>query len=64
MAVQKRRQSRARHNTRRNQVMAKTASGFTACPNCGEAKLPHRICPSCGFYKGREIEAKGDEESA
>ena len=25
------------------------------CPNCGELKLPHHICPACGFYDGREI---------
>ncbi|MGC8764654.1 MAG: 50S ribosomal protein L32 [Brevinematia bacterium] len=25
------------------------------CPNCGALKLPHRICPECGYYKGRQI---------
>ena len=25
------------------------------CPQCGEVKLPHTICPSCGYYKGREV---------
>lgn len=25
------------------------------CDNCGERKLPHRVCPHCGQYKGREI---------
>ncbi len=22
--------------------------------DCGEPSLPHRICPSCGTYKGRQ----------
>jgi large subunit ribosomal protein L32 len=25
------------------------------CPNCHEKKLPHRACPKCGYYKGREV---------
>ncbi|MBC7912401.1 MAG: 50S ribosomal protein L32, partial [Pyrinomonadaceae bacterium] len=25
------------------------------CPNCQEPRMPHRVCPKCGFYKGREI---------
>lgn len=26
---------------------------LSVCPNCHETKLPHRVCPHCGFYKGR-----------
>ena len=25
-----------------------------SCPNCGEAKLPHRVCGNCGYYAGRQ----------
>lgn len=25
------------------------------CDNCGELKLPHTVCPSCGYYKGRQV---------
>jgi large subunit ribosomal protein L32 len=25
------------------------------CPQCNEPKLPHRVCPTCGHYNGREI---------
>lgn len=25
------------------------------CTNCGEKHLPHRVCPYCGHYAGREI---------
>ncbi len=27
------------------------------CPNCQERMMPHRVCPSCGHYKGREVVA-------
>ena len=23
------------------------------CPHCHEMKLPHRVCPNCGYYQGR-----------
>lgn len=29
--------------------------GFSLCPNCGQAKLPHRICGNCGYYGGKEV---------
>ncbi|HJQ70452.1 MAG TPA: 50S ribosomal protein L32 [Blastocatellia bacterium] len=32
------------------------------CPNCGEPRPPHRVCPKCGFYRGRvAIEPKAEE---
>jgi len=30
-------------------------TGLSECPNCHEPKLPHRACPHCGMYKGREV---------
>ena len=32
-----------------------SAPNLALCSRCGEAKLPHRVCPSCGYYKNREI---------
>lgn len=25
------------------------------CDHCGADKLPHRVCPSCGHYRGRQV---------
>ncbi|MGH9720544.1 MAG: 50S ribosomal protein L32 [Bryobacteraceae bacterium] len=50
----KRRHSNARRGKRRaHDSLKKTA--LAECPNCHEPKLPHRVCPSCGQYKGREV---------
>lgn len=67
MAVQKRRQSSARRDSRRAQWMAsvKTAT-VGSCPNCGVPKAPHRVCLKCGWYNGKKVvdvptEAEGKE---
>jgi len=60
MAVPKRRQSVTRRNTRRAHD-AMSPITVDACPKCGEAKQPHRACPSCGTYKGREVVVKKEE---
>ena len=31
------------------------APGLSVCPNCHESKLPHRVCPRCGYYKGKPV---------
>jgi large subunit ribosomal protein L32 len=48
----KRRHSKARRDKRRAHDALPTMS---TCPNCGEVKLPHRACPSCGQYRGRQV---------
>ena len=25
------------------------------CPHCGKLMLPHRVCPHCGYYKGKQV---------
>jgi large subunit ribosomal protein L32 len=25
------------------------------CPNCGEPRLPHRVCMKCGYYRDRVV---------
>lgn len=50
----KRRHSKQRTRTRRAHDFLESKS-LSTCPQCHEAKMPHRVCPKCGFYKGREV---------
>ena len=54
MPVPKRKTSQRKRDTRRAQqkLRVETAS---VCPRCKSPKLPHRACPTCGTYKGREV---------
>ena len=54
MANPVKRHSRTRRNMRRAHDFL-TAPTTTVCPQCKEPKLPHRVCSSCGAYKGREV---------
>ena len=55
MAVPKRKTSKARRDKRRSNVWKLKFPNFSRCKNCGELKIPHRVCGYCGFYKGVEI---------
>ncbi len=53
MAVPKRRHSHARKGKRySNKGMKRTFLAY--CPQCDQAKPPHRVCPTCGHYAGRD----------
>lgn len=54
MGVPKRKTSKTRRDKRRNHQRL-ALPGMSVCPQCSTVKLPHRICPSCGFYRDREI---------
>ena len=54
MAVPKNKVSKARRDKRRANWKL-TAPNLVECPQCHELKLPHRVCPSCGQYKGNEV---------
>lgn len=55
MAVPKRRVSKTRRDKRRSNVWKISALELIKCSQCGEFKRPHRICPECGYYKGRQV---------
>jgi len=60
MAVPKRRTSKARKRKRRAHD-ALSSPTMNICPECGEPMQPHRMCPSCGSYKGRKIQETEEE---
>ena len=31
------------------------AKSLSDCNQCRSARLPHRVCPSCGYYNGRLV---------
>jgi large subunit ribosomal protein L32 len=54
MALPKRRHSRTRGRKRRTNWKV-ALPNVSECPQCHNPKLPHHICPSCGYYKGRQV---------
>ena len=54
MAVPKKKVSKQRKRKRRTHHNAPVPH-LSACPNCGDPKLPHRVCPTCGTYKGEQV---------
>jgi large subunit ribosomal protein L32 len=54
MAVPKRRTSSARRDKRRA-THGISKPRLNECPQCHSPRLPHRVCPTCGSYAGREV---------
>jgi large subunit ribosomal protein L32 len=67
VAVPKKRTSVSRKGLRRAGQHHKLYRKFPqSCPNCGDAVLPHHVCPSCGHYKGKqfiEIKVKANDQT-
>lgn len=55
MAVPKRKTPRSKTHSRRSANMKLALPAKSTCPQCGAAKLPHRVCNNCGTYRGRQV---------
>jgi large subunit ribosomal protein L32 len=31
------------------------AASLSICAQCKKPALPHRVCPHCGYYKGKPV---------
>lgn len=54
MPLPKRRFSRARTRKKRGHKAFKP-NELSVCPQCKRQKLPHQVCPVCGYYGGRQV---------
>jgi large subunit ribosomal protein L32 len=57
MAHPKHRVSKQRRDKRRTHYKLETPT-LAVCSNCGATVMYHRVCPECGYYRGRQIIAK------
>jgi large subunit ribosomal protein L32 len=69
VAVPKRRTSKARKRKRRthDSLPVPNVAGSTStrsgaarsrrfyCSNCNQPKVPHAVCPNCGYYRGKPL---------
>lgn len=53
MAVPKKKTSKSKTRSRRAGNYKLAAPARSLCPRCGSSKLPHTVCPTCGWYKNR-----------
>lgn len=50
----KRQHSKQRQRKRRTHFKTRIAS-LGKCPQCEKPVIAHRVCPFCGFYKGKAV---------
>lgn len=55
MALPKRKHSKSRRDKRRSMNSKLFASSMSVCSQCKKPILPHRVCPHCGYYKGKPV---------
>lgn len=55
MAVPRSKTSKAVTKRRQTINMKLKAIQLVECGNCGNLIQSHRVCPKCGFYRGRQF---------
>lgn len=53
--VPKKKVSKSRRDIRRAAVSTLIAPTLIKCANCGSQTPPHTVCPTCGYYGGKQI---------
>jgi large subunit ribosomal protein L32 len=53
MPVPKHKTSKAKQRSRRAANWKLDKPARSICPQCAVSKLPHVVCPNCGWYKDR-----------
>ena len=51
----KRKHSKARRDKRRSANSKMYAANLATCSNCKKPRMSHRVCPFCGYYKGKPV---------
>ena len=59
----KSRVTRSRRGMRRSHHFASSKT-VIQCSNCGSLVKPHHVCPSCGYYKSRQIVVAAQQPEA
>ncbi|MDI6778519.1 MAG: 50S ribosomal protein L32 [Patescibacteria group bacterium] len=54
MSVPKQRHTKGRRNRRRANIKI-VSKKFVSCSHCSKEIMKHKICPYCGYYKGKEV---------
>ncbi|MDR2519351.1 MAG: 50S ribosomal protein L32 [Spirochaetaceae bacterium] len=61
MAVPRSKTSKARTRRRQSINMKLTTPTLVACNTCSNLVLRHRVCPKCGFYRGKQVILPGSK---
>ena len=51
----KRKHSKARRDKRRSANSKMYSTDLSVCSHCKKSIMPHRVCPHCGYYKGKPV---------
>ncbi|MBV1892939.1 MAG: 50S ribosomal protein L32 [Ilumatobacteraceae bacterium] len=55
MAVPKKKTSKSKTRSRRASAWQLKVPARSLCPRCGNTKVPHTVCQSCGWYRDRVV---------
>ena len=62
MALPKKRHGQSRRDKGRTHWRLKVVN-LSACPQCAKPVVSHRVCPSCGYYRGKQVVLVAEKKS-